>query len=205
MNRHVTLFHSANSRSTSALALLQELHADYDLHVLDMKAGEQRGAEYLAINPMGKVPAILHGDALVTEQPAVFMYLAELYPEAGMAPAVGDPQRGAYLRWMVFYGSCFEPAVIDHAMKRAPVPPSSSPYGDFDTTLATLQHQLAAGPYLLGERVCAADIMWGMSLSWITAFGMIPTSPEITAYIDRVTTRPAVRWALAKDKEILAV
>jgi glutathione S-transferase len=204
MNRHVTFFHSADSRSTSALALLRELGADFDLHALDMKAGEQREPAYLAINPMGKVPAIRHGEVLVTEQPAVFMYLAELYPEAGMAPAIGDPMRGAYLRWMVFYGSCFEPAVIDHAMKREPVPSSTSPYGDLETTLATLKRQLSAGPYLLGDRPCAADIMWGMALAWITAFGMIPQTPEIMAYIDRVRARPAVQWALAKDKELLA-
>jgi glutathione S-transferase len=204
MTRHVTFFHSANSRSTSVLALLRELDADYDLHVLDMKAGEQRRAEYLAINPMGKVPAIKHGDALVTEQPAVFMYLAELYPEAGMAPAIGDPQRGAYLRWMVFYGSCFEPAAIDHAMKREPVPPSTSGYGDFETTLATVRRQLSVGPYLLGERISAADILWGMALAWITAFGMVPATPEIKAYVDRVASRPAVKWAQAKDQELLA-
>lgn len=204
MNRHVTLFHSANSRSTSALALLRELNADYDLRVLDMKAGEQRQAGYLAINPMGKVPAIRHGEALVTEQAAVMMYLAELYPEAAMAPACGDPQRGAYLRWMVFYGSCFEPAVIDHAMQRAPVDPSTSPYGDFETTLATLTGQLAAGPYLLGERLCAADLLWGMALAWITAFGMAPKSPDIMAYVDRVGARPSVQWALAKNQELLA-
>lgn len=204
MNRHVTLFHSANSRSTAALALLRELGADYNLHVLDMKAGEQRQAGYLAVNPMGKVPAVRHGDALVTEQPAVMMYLAELYPEAGMAPACGDPQRGAYLRWMVFYGSCFEPAVIDHAMKREPVPPSTSPYGDFETTLATLSAQLAAGPYLLGERLSAADIMWGMALGWMTAFGMVPKSPEIIAYIERVNARPSVQWALARNEELSA-
>jgi glutathione S-transferase len=204
MNRHVTLFHAANSRSTSALALLRELNADYDLQVLDLKAGEQRTAGYLAINPMGKVPAVRHRDALVTEQPAVFMYLAELYPEAGMAPPIGDPQRGSYLRWMMFYGSCFEPAVIDHAMKRAPVPPSTSPYGDCGTTLATLTQQLSAGPYLLGERLCAADIMWGMALSWMTAFGMVPKTAEVMAYIGRVTARPAVQWALAKDQELAA-
>ena len=117
-DRKVTLFHSPSTRSTGALTLLYELGAQFDLHVLNFKAAEQRGAAYLAINPMGKVPAVKHGEALVTEQVAVFLYLADLYPEAGITPAVGDPLRGPYLRWMAYYGSCFEPALIDRALKR---------------------------------------------------------------------------------------
>lgn len=85
-----TLFHSPNTRSSGALILLEELGADYDLQVLNMKAGEQRGAAYLAVNPMGKVPAVLHDGALVTEQVAVFLYLADLYPKASLTPAIGD-------------------------------------------------------------------------------------------------------------------
>ncbi len=96
-----------------ALVLLEELGADYELHVLDLKKGEQRQPAYLAINPMGKVPAIRHDGALVTEQGAVYAYLADLYPEAGITPAIGDPLRGPYLRWLFYYGSSFEPALID--------------------------------------------------------------------------------------------
>ncbi len=91
----------------------------YRLHVLNMKTGEQRQPDYLAINPMGKVPAIRHGDALVTEQAAVYLYLADLFPEAGLAPALSDPSRAAYLRWLVYYGSCFEPAMMDKHLKRS--------------------------------------------------------------------------------------
>lgn len=203
-NRQVTLFHSPNTRSTGALTLLEELGADYRLHVLDMKAGEQRGADYLKINPMGKVPAILHGDALVTEQAAVYLYLADLYPEAGLAPKIGDPLRGPYLRWMVYYGSCFEPAVVDRAMKRPPAPPSTSPYGDYDTMLKTLTDQLAKGPYLLGETFSAADVLWGSALGWTTQFQLVPLVPEIKAYLERVQARPAVARARQKDADILA-
>ena len=145
-NPRVTFFHSPNTRSTGVLTLLEELDADYDLHLLNMKAGEQRRPEYLAINPMGKVPAIRHGDALVTEQGAVFLYLADLFPAAGLAPPMGDPLRGPYLRWLFFYGSSFEPAVVDRAMKREPAPASTLPYGDYDTMLDTLTGQLAHGP-----------------------------------------------------------
>ena len=166
--RHVTLYHSPQSRSTAALTLLEELGADYELHVLDQKKGEQRKAEYLAVNPMGKVPAIRHGEAVVTEQVAVFLYLADLYADAGLAPAIGDPLRGPYLRWIVFYGSSFEPAIVDRSMKREPAPPSTSPYGDYDTMLSTLAGQLARGPWILGERFSAADVLWGTALTWTT-------------------------------------
>ena len=198
-DRHVTLFHSPNTRSFGALLLLEELGADHELQVLNMKAGEQRGAAYLAINPMGKVPAVRHGDALVTEQAAVFMYLADLYPEAGLAPAIGDPLRGPYLRWMVYYGSCFEPAVVDKAMKREPAAPSTSPYGDYDTMLTTLTNQLARGPYLLGERFTAADVLWGTALTWTTMFKLVPELPVIVDYMARVNARPAMARARARD------
>jgi glutathione S-transferase len=203
-SRHVTLYHSPNTRSSGTLLLLEELGADYDLHVLNMKAGEQRQPAYLAINPMGKVPALRHGDALITEQPAIFLYLADLYPEAGLAPPIGDPLRGPYLRWMVFYGSCFEPAVLDRSQKREPGPMASSPYGDFDTTLKTLVDALTPGPYLLGDRFCAADVLWGTALTWITGFKLVPALPPIMAYLERVNARPAVARATAKDAALAA-
>ncbi|HJU99575.1 MAG TPA: glutathione S-transferase family protein [Burkholderiaceae bacterium] len=204
MSRHVTLFHAPQSRSTGTLVLLHELKADYTLHVLNMKAGEQRQPEYLAVNPMGKVPAVLHDGALVTEQVAVYLYLADLYPEAGLAPAIGDPLRGPYLRWIAFYGSSFEPALCDRAMKHAPTPPSMCPWGDWDTMLKTITDQMEKGPYLLGEKFTAADVLWGTALTWITAFGLIPKTPAIAAYIERIQARPAYIAANAKDAELVA-
>ncbi len=200
----LTFFHSPNTRSSGALTLLEELGADYQLQVLNMKAGEQRQAAYLAINPMGKVPAVLHGDALVTEQVAVFLYLADLYPKARLAPAIGDPLRGPYLRWMTFYGSCFEPAVVDRSMKREPAAPSTSPYGDFDTMFKTLTDQLAKGPYLLGDRFSAVDVLWGTALTWTTMFGLVPETPVTRAYMDRINARPSVAWVRKKDAELAA-
>jgi glutathione S-transferase len=204
MNRHVTLYHSPRSRSAGVHALLEELGADYELHLLNLQQGEQRRPEYLAVNPMGKVPAIRHGDALVTEQPAVYLYLADLYPEAGLAPALDDPLRGPYLRWMVFYGSCFEPALIDRALQREAGKPSMSPYSDFETMFDTLLKQLTPGPYFLGERFTAVDVLWGTALKWVTAFKLVPDSPHIMAYIDRINTRPAMQRAAAKNDELAA-
>jgi len=203
-DRHVTLFHSPNTRSTGVLILLEELGADYELNLVDMKANEQRAAAYLAINPMGKVPAILHRGALVTEQVAIFLYLADLYPEAGLAPPIGDALRGPYLRWTAFYGSCFEPAVVDRALKREPAPPSTSPYGDYDTMLKTLVDQLGKGPYLLGDAPTAADVLWGTALGWTTRFRLVPEMPVIRAYIDRMEARPAAARARAKDTALAA-
>ena len=203
-SRKVTLFHAPNTRSSGALTLLEELGAEYELQVLNFKASEQRGSAYLAINPMGKVPAVKHGDALITEQVAVFLYLADLYPEADLAPAIGDPLRGPYLRWMAFYGSCFEPALIDRALKREPSPPGMSPYGDYDTTLKTLTDQLALGPYLLGDTFTAADVLWGTALTWTTGFKLVPALPVIQSYIDRWNARPSVARVRAKDAELAA-
>lgn len=201
---NLTFFHAPNSRSGATRILLEELGAPYDLHVLNLKKNEQRAPAYLAVNPMGKVPAIVHDGALVTEQPAIFIYLADLFPEAGLAPAPGDPLRGPYLRWLAFYGSSFEPAINDAAMKREPAPPMMCPYGDFDTMLATLTRQLRAGPYLLGERFSAADVLWGTALGWMTMFKLVPELPEVMAYIDRVSSRPAARRAAEADAALAA-
>src|SRR6186713_2206940 len=194
-SRHVTLYHAPQSRSGGTLFLLEELGADYELRVLNLQKKESRQGDYLAVNPMGKVPAIVHDGALVTEQGAVYTYLADLYPEAGITPAIGDPLRGPYLRWLFYYGSSFEPALIDKSLKREPAPASTSPYGDYETMLKTLTDQLAKGPFLLGERFTAADVLWGTALRWTTMFKLVPETPVVTGYIARVTSRPAVARA----------
>jgi glutathione S-transferase len=203
-DRRLTLFHAPQSRSVGALILLEELAADYELRVIDLKKNEQRQPAYLAVNPMGKVPALVHGGAVVTEQGAVYAYAADLYPDAGIAPAIGDALRGPYLRWLFFYGSSFEPAVVDRSLKREPAPPSTSPYGDFDTTIRTLLQQLGDGPYLLGERFTAADILWGTALRWMTMFKLVAETPAVKGYVERVGTRPAAQRAAKIDADILA-
>lgn len=203
-DRHLILYHSPRSRSAGARMLLEELNADYELHAFDLSAGQHREPAYRAINPLGKVPALRHGDVVVTEQAAVYLYAAELYPEAGLAPATGDPLRGSYLRWMVFYGSCFEPAIVDRSMNRPPAPYSTSPYGDFDTVVDTIGAQLANGPYLLGERFTAADVLWASALNWITMFKLMPETPAVRHYLDRVLARPAIQRAQAADAALAA-
>lgn len=203
-HRKVTLFHAPNTRSTGVLTLLEELGADYELKVLSMKAGDLRKPEYLAVNPMGKVPAIQHEGALVTEQIAIFQYLADLYADRGLAPQMGESLRGPFLRWLAFYGASFEPAVVDRALKREPAPQGMAPYGDYDTMLKTLTDQLARGPWILGERFSAADVLWGAALAWTTMFGIVTVTPVIQAYIERANARPAALRVRARDAELAA-
>jgi glutathione S-transferase len=202
MTSRVTLYYAPNSRASGALALMEELGVPYDLQVLNLKTSEQRSEKFLAVNPMGKVPTVVHDGAVITEQPAVYMYLADLYPEKGLAPPIGDPLRGPYLRWMTFYGSCFEPAVVDRTRKNAdPVAPATSPYGDFDTMLKTVEDQISKGPWILGNKFTAADILWGVALKWTTGFGLVPETPAIKAYVERVNALPSVVRASAKGAE----
>ncbi|CAH0193211.1 Disulfide-bond oxidoreductase YfcG [Massilia sp. Bi118] len=204
MNRNITLFHAPHSRSGAVRILLEELGAPYALETVNLKANETHSPRYLEVNPMGKVPAILDGEALVTEQAAIMIYLADLFPQAGLAPALDDPLRGPWLRWMAFYGNCFEPAVVDLAMKREPAPPSTCPYGDYDTMLSTLTAQLRRGPWLLGERFTAVDVLWGYALAWTSAFKLVPELPEIAQYIERFNARPAAQRVTALDAELAA-
>jgi glutathione S-transferase len=200
----LTLYHAPRTRSSGVQILLEELGAPYELHVLNMKLGEQHKPDYLAINPLGKVPAIKHGDAIVTEQVAIYIYLADAFPEAGLTPPIGDPLRGPYLRWLAFYGSAFEPALIDRARKVDPGTRAMSAYGDYDAVIAMVQAQLAAGPHLFGERLTAADFLWGTALRWTTSFGLVPLTPAITTYIERIAERPSVRKVGRQDHELAA-
>jgi glutathione S-transferase len=200
----ITLYYSPQTRATGTRVLLEELGAPYDLHVLNMKAGEQRQPAYLAINPLGKVPAIKHGDALVTEQVAIYIYLADLFPAAGLTPALDDPRRGPYLRWIAYYGASFEPAVIDRFMKHEPAPVTQSPYADYDSMLGALEAQLAGGPYLFGDRLTAADILWGVAFSWTMMFGIVPKKDVFVRYAERITSRPAFQRISAADAEMAA-
>ncbi len=200
----LTFYHAPNTRSTGVRILLDELGAEYRLVALDMKAGEHRKPAFLAVNPMGKAPAIVHDGALVTEQGAIYLYLADCFPAAGLAPPIGDPLRGPYLRWLFFYGSAFEPAIVDRAMQRDPGGVPMSPYGSFDTMMGTLTTQLGRGPFLLGERFTAADVLWGTALGWTTRYSLVPEHPDVAAYVARITGRPAVARVRALDDALAA-
>lgn len=200
----ITLFYSPQTRATGARVLLEELKAPYDLHVLNMKTGDQRQPAYLAINPLGKVPAVRVNDTLVTEQGAIYLYLADLFPEAGLAPALTDPDRGAYLRWLFIYGSCFEPAVVDRFMKREPGSMNETPYASYESLIDMLEEALKTGPYLLGERFTAADLLWGIALRWTTMFGLVEARPALQVYMDRISGRASIQKVSAEDAAMVA-
>ncbi len=180
---NLIFYHAPRTRASGVLTLLEELDVPYELRVLNFQLAEQRRPEYLGVNPLGKVPAIVHNGALVTELGAIFIYLADAFPQKALAPPIGDPLRGPYLRYLVFYGSAFEPAVTDRSLKRDPAPASRSAYGYFDGVVALINAQLAQGPYLFGERFTAADILWGTALRWTVGFGFVPETPQISAYV----------------------
>lgn len=201
----LVFYHAPNSRAGGTRILLEELGADYELVSFDLTAKTHRAsAALLAANPLGKVPTIVHDGMVITEQGAVFIYLADLFSEAGLAPAIGDRLRGPYLRWLVYYGSSFEPAVVERSMKREAPPASTAPYGDFDSMLGVITAELRKGPYLLGERFSAADVLWGTALGWTTRFKLVPELPEIMGYVARVAARPAFARATAADAALAA-
>lgn len=200
----LTLYHASPSRSIGVRILLEELKAPYELKVISLKKGEENTPEFRAINPMGKVPTIVHDGAVVTEQVAIYTYLADLFPAAGLAPAIGDPLRGPYLRWMAFYGSAFEPAVMDKALQRESPPYSMSPYGGFDTVMAAISQQLGEGPWFLGERFTALDVLWGSALGWMIQFELIPVSRSIQKFVAAVNARPSVQKIRDDEARIAA-
>ena len=166
MADQVELFYAPQTRASGVRVLLEELGAPYKLNVLNLRLGENRQPHYLSVNPSGKVPALRAGNAVITEQVAIYIYLADLFPEKGLTPSLDDPRRGPYLRWFVHMASCFEPALVDRALKREEPPISMSPYGSFDTVMENMRTQLAKGTYVLGERMTAVDVLWGMGLRW---------------------------------------
>jgi glutathione S-transferase len=175
---NLTLYHAAPSRSSIVRWMLEELGEPYDLHVLSLSKGEQRAPGYLAVNPMGKVPALKHGDAVITEAAAICTYLADAFPQARLNVPIGDPRRGAYLKWLFFAPSCIEPAITDRAFPRKEEARRAMlGYGDFDTVMAVVAGAVEPGPYLMGTQFTAADVVLGSTLRWGLMFGLLPKRP----------------------------
>jgi glutathione S-transferase len=202
----LTLYHAAPSRSSVVRWMLEELGEPYEVRLLNLAKGEHRQPAYLAVNPMGKVPALGHGDAVVTEVAAICCYLADEFPQARLNVPVGDPRRGPYLKWLFFAPGCVEPAVAERAFPRKePAPRSTLGFGDFDTVMDVLgQATAAAHPYLMGERFTAADVVIGSQLRWGMMFRLVPQRPEFVAYVGRLEERPALQRATEMDARLRA-
>jgi glutathione S-transferase len=202
---NLTLYHASPSRSSIVLWMLEELGQPYDLKLLRLSEGDNMKPDYLAINPMGKVPALKHGDTVITEGAAICTYLADEFPEAKLAIPIGTPRRGVYLKWLFFGPSCIEPAVIDRAAPRKePARRGMLGYGDFDTVMNVVAQAIAKGPWLMGEQFTAADVIVGANLRFGMMFKMIPERKEFSDYAARIAARPAAQRAEAKDHGLAA-
>jgi glutathione S-transferase len=189
------LYWSPRSRSFTALWLMEETGQPYDRVLTDISTGAQKTPEYLAINPMSKVPALRDGDATLAEAAAICAYVAERYPEAKLAPPLGDPLRAKYLYWLFFGPSCIEPAMVQVATK-IEMNPVSAGWGEATRVFDVLDAALAKGPWILGENFSAADIVIGSGLNFvIRLFKMVPSRPSFDAYLDRCAARPAFQRA----------
>lgn len=194
------LYWSPRTRSFTTLWLMEEVGKPYERVLVDVFGGKQREAEYLAINPMGKVPALKHKDAVITESAAICTYLADEFPQAKLNIPVGNPQRGVYLKWLFFGPSVFEPAMTDAAFPRKEAAnPAALGYRPFDQVLDIVAKALARGPYLMGEQFTAADVVLGSGIRYGTMFKLVPERKEFSDYIARFSERPALKRAMEKD------
>jgi glutathione S-transferase len=201
----LTLYHAAPSRSSIVRWMLEEICEPYDIHLLSLSKGENRAPDYLAVNPMGKVPALRHGDVVITEAAAICTYLADEFPRAKLNIAIGDPRRGPYLKWLFFGPSCIEPAMMDRAFPRKEEARRGAlGYGDFDTAMNVVAKAVASGPFILGDQFTAADVVIGSGLRFGMMFKLLPERDEFMAYTQRLAQRPALQRAEAKDKELAA-
>ncbi len=194
----ITLYHCPNSRSNIGMYLLEELGQPFEVTIVDVRAGGGQKPEYLAINPMGKVPAIKDGDEVVSETGAIAIYLGDKYPQANLAPPVGDPRRGAYLRWH-FFNTSLDTVLVEKMFNREPMPAAGAGYGDYDRVLNMLRGGLQrGGPWMLGEQFTTVDVAIGGGMPWGLANGTLPRDPLITDYAARIEARPAYKRAVAR-------
>jgi glutathione S-transferase len=201
----LTLYTNPMSRGRIARWMLEEVGQPYEVEILDYK-GAMKTPDYLAINPMGKVPALRHGDAIVTETSAICAYLADAFPEAGLAPPLRDPKRAAYFRWLFFTAGPYEAAVTNKALgfEMPPERAMSTGYGSFAAVMDTLDHAVSQTEFILGDRFSAADLYVGAQLAFGLMFGSIEKRPAFETYVQRLTARPAAKRAAALDDALIA-
>jgi len=196
-------YHAPRTRSLTIRWMLEELGIQPELRLLNLEKGEHKSAEFLAINPMGKVPTIVHKGVVITETPAICTYLADAFPDAALAPAMDDPARGRYFRAMFFYAACVEPAAADRAFKREAGPSIQIGYGTFESMLEGLKDIIGAGPFILGERFTAADVMLGAGVGYLRDFQVLPADSVLTGYVERVRARAAYQRTVAEEAVLL--
>jgi len=204
MADELVLYTNPMSRGRIARWMLEEVGQPYKTEVLDF-ATTMKTPAYRAINPMGKVPALRHGDAVVTETAAICAYLADAFPQAGLAPPPGDRLRGSYYRWLFFAAGPIEAAVSNKAFGFM-VPPNreaSIGYGTFERVMAALEEAVSRPGYLVGDHFTAADLYVGSQVGFGLMFGTMEKRPAFQQYWQRISSRPAAIRAKELDDALL--
>jgi glutathione S-transferase len=197
----IIFYHNPMSRGRIAHWMLEELGQPYTVELLDFEKREHKSPEYLALNPMGKIPTIVHHDTVVTEAAAICAYLADAFPSAKLAPALDDPARGTYFRWLFFAAACGEPAIGDRMLQRPAASASALGYGSYEDTLHALETAVGQAEYILGRRFSAADVYVSSLIGWGLMTKAIEPRPTLHAYVERTHQRPAVKRMLAQNEE----
>jgi glutathione S-transferase len=195
----LTLHYHPYSRAAGTIWALEEAGVPYELKVVDIMKGAQKRPEFLAINPMGKLPTLVDGDVVVTEAAAIALYLADRYAAGRLAPALDDPRRGTYLRWSFFAPSVIEPAVMAKGSGWE-VKEVSAGWGNHASMLAATEGAIAKGPFLLGGDFSMADVVFGGLLRFLMQFKQVEPTPTFTAYVERLNARPAFQRAEARNQ-----
>ena len=200
MSSELVLYTNPMSRGRIARWMLEEVGEPYETVLLDY-ATTMKGPEYLAINPMGKVPAIKHGETVVTEAAAICAYLAEMFPDRGLAPPPGNQKRGPYYRWLFFAAGPVESAITGKSLGLLAPPDKKAMagYGSFEETIDALEGAVAKGPFICGDQFTAADVYVGSQIGWGMMFGTIDKRPAFVDYSARLQSRPAAVRARELD------
>ena len=195
----ITLYHAPRSRSSRFIFLLEELGIPYEIHRVDIRRGDGSGSRDADDpHPHGKVPVIRDGETVVFESTAIALYLTNKFPAAGLGPQIGDARRGAYLTWLAYYTGVMEPAFMSAFMKWE-VRRGTAAWVKTDEVMEFVGATLAKGPYLLGEKFSAADILVGTTFKLFLGSPLLPKTELLEAYVNRVVERPAYAKAAAKD------
>ena len=192
------------SRGRVARWMLEEVGQPYRTEVLEYGT-TMKAPAYLAINPMGKVPALTHGDAIVTENSAICAYLADAFPEAGLAPPPGDKRRAPYYRWLFFAAGPLDAATLNKALGFEPPAEKKGlvGYGSLEDVTDTLEGAIKSSPYFCGDQFTAADLYVGSYIAWTMGFGMLEKRPAFEEYVARLKSRPAAKRAVEIDDALV--
>jgi len=194
------LYWAPKTRSLRVLWLLEEIGCACERVALDLRAGAHRTADFHAINPMEKVPALQDGEACIAESGAIFAYLIEKFPDAGLAPAMSDPLRGRFWQWLFFASTNIEAAMTEKYCQ-VRLPETAAGWGTADKVFNVIEEKLSSSPYILGQNFSAADIMLASNLHFaINAFKLFEARPTFDAYLERCRTRTAFLRAAAIDE-----